>query len=524
MGTQSKKSDFIFIIITAALVSSFLLIKLFYNGGFIPDWDESGHITRTMIMAQRVKDSGLISLIHHFQFSESLYPPFYYYYLNILNLFLKSWTLSAVVGNSIFALMMMLSVYGIGSLAGNKKAGLLSALTLPFLPLYLTLQEKASIDYASGTFFMVSTYLLFKTDNFKNTKYSILYGISIAVNLITKWPFVIPAIPHILYALMALKNNKNDFFAILKNIKTAFLISLTGCIWYYFNYQSMIEILKFFWEPTGFAQQIWDFPTGLDPENLLFYSFNAPVGSAGMGLIALVIGYLALFRKNSYKVISYLKASVVITFLVLTYLNDKGAYYMVYIYPNLVLVITFFIFNLKNHRIKLLYFILYLTSVFVNFLLITLRFSSPLYFDINFPKYALPVFPNYNSKFYSQNWPTPDIARLIAKTEVCKSGIIVFPDAERINTPNIYYYLLNNGVNIQPEAAYFYYNPATDNDFDFNKLANFKCIVTKTGYPGIFSSEEVIKKVDTHLVENGNFDINTFNAPDESVIKLYIRK
>jgi len=489
----------------------------------MPDWDEAHHLSMGFNYYIDIQSKNWEELKKLYFDSKQIYPPLYHLLIALsFGIFGPSVSSGRLI-NIPFILILMLSIYGIGKVLGNKKAGLMAAILTPILPAFLTLQERPILDYANVSILMLSFYLLFKTDYFRIRKYSILFGLSILLNILIKWPFAVPGIPFAIYAIVGFIKFKSDRVDIFINTGAAFLIFLLGSNWYVANFKHIANILDFYWNPNGFAQIIYANPKGFTASNLLAYAFYAPTQAAGLGLIPLVFFYLTLFlfRKNKQSI--YLILSIVITYIFLTYLNDKSELYIIYTYPSILLLICVGLAQITKRWLRYGGIAILTASIFVNFVLSQNNYRSYLTVNINNPLTYIPLFPNYNSNFRYGNWPTKIIVEKYLARERCDKGILVFPDLRLFNVSNLVFYLMLNSSANYAVPANAFYNPANDVSFSIPDLIKHRCIISKTGDPGVFANKEVLLQVNSYLNSRTDYIKNVIPISDGSDMFIYIK-
>ncbi len=93
--------------------------------------------------------------------------------------------------NTIFLVILLFSIYGIGSLLYNRKVGILSAFFVSFLPMIYGYARNFLLDFPLMCMTALSFYLLFKTNKFQSRAYSIALGIVLGLSQLTKEVFII---------------------------------------------------------------------------------------------------------------------------------------------------------------------------------------------------------------------------------------------------------------------------------------------------------------------------------------------
>lgn len=104
-----------------------------------------------------------------------------------------------VVTNSIFLLILLISVYAIGSILYDRNIGLLSALLTSMFPLVIGHSRVAMTDYPLLCMVSLSMYLLLKTNAFSSVVYSIFSGIVFGVSQFTKETSIVFILPPLIY-------------------------------------------------------------------------------------------------------------------------------------------------------------------------------------------------------------------------------------------------------------------------------------------------------------------------------------
>jgi len=112
--------------------------------------------------------------------------------------------------NMFFFLILLLSVYGIGSLLFDNMTGLLSSLLVSIFPLVFGHARIAMLDYPLMCMVALSFYLLIKTDWFSSLFYSVLFGLSCGLSQLTKEAAVFFLFaPFIYYVVHSYSGNQN---------------------------------------------------------------------------------------------------------------------------------------------------------------------------------------------------------------------------------------------------------------------------------------------------------------------------
>ena len=145
-----------------------------------PSWDQSLHLTLTHAYLRG----------YNIQTTSNYYPPgFHLSALPFYGLFGQTYDAGCLV-NILYIGILIFSVYGIGKILFNRETGLCSALIISFIPVLISLRRDFLIDFALVSVISLAIYLLLKTDNFHNLKYSLLFGAVLGFAVLVKWTAV----------------------------------------------------------------------------------------------------------------------------------------------------------------------------------------------------------------------------------------------------------------------------------------------------------------------------------------------
>ena len=108
----------------------------------------------------------------------------------------------AIMGNSVFMVILILSVYGIGKKLHSKRAGLLAAFLVSTTPILFNLSRLPYPDYAMTAMVASAINWLLRVDGFRHRGYSLLFGLSLGLGMLTKQPFIIFVGPPMAYVFL----------------------------------------------------------------------------------------------------------------------------------------------------------------------------------------------------------------------------------------------------------------------------------------------------------------------------------
>ncbi|RJQ51127.1 MAG: phospholipid carrier-dependent glycosyltransferase [Nitrospiraceae bacterium] len=134
---------------------------------------------------------------------------------------------TAIMTNTLYLIILVLSVYGIGRRLHSDKAGFLSAVIVMLFPIVFGLSRSYWQDFPVTAMASLSVYLLLRTDYFRDRKYSLLFGISLGLGMLSKWiHFVFLTGPFLYILWLSLKQGvkipvRNAAYAILAGAAVA---------------------------------------------------------------------------------------------------------------------------------------------------------------------------------------------------------------------------------------------------------------------------------------------------------------
>lgn len=180
MSTFFKKLN-VYFIITLLLITVFLIFQFIYIKWDIEPSGTDGHLARCLLYYDQIimgKDNDLVMIP---------FPPLTYiasvpfFFFNEISL--ESARLTLII----FAFIFLASMYGIGKALGDQYSGLITVAIAASSPAVLDLSKKYFLDFPQTAMTALAFYMLIKADGFRDKKYSILLGITLALSFLTKW-------------------------------------------------------------------------------------------------------------------------------------------------------------------------------------------------------------------------------------------------------------------------------------------------------------------------------------------------
>ncbi|MGQ9598146.1 MAG: ArnT family glycosyltransferase [Anaerolineae bacterium] len=95
----------------------------------------------------------------------------------------------AAMSTSLYLVILLLAVYGLGEQRGGPWIGLASAFFISVFPIVFSMSRYLYIDLALTAMVALNLCLLLRTARFQRKGVSLLYGVSLGLGLLTKWTF-----------------------------------------------------------------------------------------------------------------------------------------------------------------------------------------------------------------------------------------------------------------------------------------------------------------------------------------------
>jgi len=157
-------------------------------------------------------------------------------YLLMVNILLFGGSLDMIMHtNMLFLIILIYAVYNLGKRIGNKFSGFLSVIICLSLPAVFGTSRIMRSEYPLMCVMALSYYLLFKTEYFRNKKYSFFWALSIACGLLIR--FTLPiyiTIPVLLYIVKAFMV-RDDYKHLIQRLLFCLFIVLALSSWWYLS-------------------------------------------------------------------------------------------------------------------------------------------------------------------------------------------------------------------------------------------------------------------------------------------------
>ncbi|MCE1245776.1 MAG: glycosyltransferase family 39 protein [Firmicutes bacterium] len=129
-------------------------------------------------------------IVEYFLMPSAYYPPLLYYVSSFLCLFFGHGYYTLVFSQILFHLILVLSVYAVGKLLWDEKIGLLAGILSMTYPLMVLLTHRYFQDVSLAAMTALALYLLYKSEEFGNKKFTWLFFIASGFAMLAKINFV----------------------------------------------------------------------------------------------------------------------------------------------------------------------------------------------------------------------------------------------------------------------------------------------------------------------------------------------
>ncbi len=176
----------------------FLIAYVFYLLSFLmldhssPGGDDMHHLRFVYDYYYNLKNYGILTF---FLRPVTFYPPFAYYISTVFLFIFGHSIQAAVLSQSFFLLMLVLSVFFLGKIIKDEDLGFLSAISAITIPLVGQYSPKFYLDIPTMAVTAFAVLCLLKCEKFSNTLWSFLFFIAAAMGILTKLQFALYLAP-----------------------------------------------------------------------------------------------------------------------------------------------------------------------------------------------------------------------------------------------------------------------------------------------------------------------------------------
>lgn len=216
-------------------------------------WDRPRHLIESLVYNEMLTEISLRSLFEAFTYS-GYYPPlFHLSMVAFYKLFAVSMDVAALV-NMVYLIILLVSAFGIGQAIGGKGAGLLTAFATSTMPMIIAMSRYTYIEFSLSAMVALSMWLLLLSQGFSRKGYSLLFGLSLGLGLLSKWTFSLFVFPALIVVILrggqasGLRKERRSFSVEKRWLAVAVALGLIlTLIWYLPNAQRVAELPLSLW-------------------------------------------------------------------------------------------------------------------------------------------------------------------------------------------------------------------------------------------------------------------------------------
>ncbi len=462
-------------IIVSALLLIFLIqaIPLLFwikDDTMPPSWDQSWHAMLSVNKFNQffgktnLTTTELEKIYPTFRHANAYYPPFFHVATIPFYLFLGLEYDSALMTNIFFLLILIISSFFIGKKLHSSKAGLLNAFIVSTIPVYSYLMRDYLIDFSLSSMVSLGLALLLYADNFQNLAYSLLFGLSFGLGMLTKWTYALFLVFPICFALFAfMKKNifENGWYRLLYNILFT-LIAASSVMATWYNY-ARIKILLPMLKTYSSAGILEGDPSFNSLNGLTYYLFAMLSTYSFFYFLLFVVGAVLLikyYKKREISIMLIFNLLVVYSFF--TILSNKDQRYIVPLYIFLSSITAVGICLINNKKIRYAVIILVITAgLFQN---IAYNLQS---ININYELRGISLLNTQGKHPGSSDIDINEIMLAISNSNKgIPSSVCIISESEILNDINIPYYSIKGNY----PASYMVGNGCNPLKFDYTVI------------------------------------------------------
>ena len=194
-----------------------------------PHWDMGGHLSSSLLYNRYLANFDVVTFFGTY----IVYPPLVYWLTQPFYLIFGKDISVAVASQTIFLAILAFSTYGIGRELWSKRTGLLAVFFVLASPFLVSQFKEYQLDAPLASMTALSLFLLIKSREFSDRRYSLLLGVALGLSMLTKWPFAFVIAFPMTYALaVAFLNRHSDARPLWNVLHVAVIGLVIAAPWY----------------------------------------------------------------------------------------------------------------------------------------------------------------------------------------------------------------------------------------------------------------------------------------------------
>jgi hypothetical protein len=250
---------------------------------------------------------------------------------------------------------MLFSVYYLGRKIDGRKVGLLAAFIVSMFPFVFGMSRVFMLEFALMAMIAFSICCLVYTNNFTNTKFSLFFGLSLGLGMLTKWTYFLFIIGPLLYTLFCiLKHSQISKFSSyriqISNILLSFLIGFLLSLLCYYDLDWLgkwVGIITF--PPTTVNETFWHTFSGST-----FYVRSIFPWQISLSFFILLCCIVPIFFNSDIKYKPILLYWLIIPIAILTFIPNKWGRHIMPVLPSIAFILAIGIEGLPWKKLKVI--------------------------------------------------------------------------------------------------------------------------------------------------------------------------
>lgn len=340
------KKDHIYYLICAGIAIFHILVNSWWLNvdDQLPFFDPAYHFLETYEYGKEILNFSFQSFYRIIELG-SVWAPLTRFLMGpFIYLFDLKIDAAVLLMNIIFLPILIFSVFKIGQILLDSRAGILAAFMITMYPVMTGMTRHYNIDLALTAMIALAFLFLLKTENFNSRRYSLIFGIAAGLGILTKHAFPIFFIFPVLYTLLHLKGKK----ALLNSLLSGLICFFIAGPWYilvtkgaHFRYLEHAQ-RRFTLDAIKISLQTYDF---------YFFEFINKQASFIYFSIFLICAMIFLFKYRDLRKKLLLFFWIIFIYLIITapfFMGPRNVRYDLPILLPVTLVIATAIFTIKR--------------------------------------------------------------------------------------------------------------------------------------------------------------------------------
>lgn len=342
------------------------------------------HLNGSLIFYHRLKNIvmnnlGIENFLDLFKAKVDWWPKFIYFPASAISLLFGNTNFVVRLSNMVYFTILITFTYLLGKMLLDKKVGLFSAFMVSFYPGLFGISRKFSLDFPLTAMVCLGIYVLLKTDNFKNKKYSIIFGVVSGLGILTKATYIFFILAPLFYILYKIffkrfvirKEAAVHFFNFLISICLSILIS---SVWWFGR---LGMLWKTFW---GVLSALYGYFPGKDIDSAInvnikvfsfkwvtFFFFSTIRIVSPFFFVIFLIGAFYFLGSKRIKEKILIGSWIFTPYIIFTLISLKFDRYYFPSYPAIALVSAIGILQMRFNIVRRILIILILTGGMLQF-------------------------------------------------------------------------------------------------------------------------------------------------------------